>query len=404
MKPDPRSRAWLFLPFGLAPAVVVGYVMIAVADGLSRVGVPLSSVSILVTAAFLPATLMFLWAPLIDVVGRRQRWILAGVLLLCVAAAGLAVTPRTASELPWLVTLSALAGFGYSFVSAAQKGLVVELFAPAHRVAAAGWSGAGSGIGLATGGGVLAVAGYLSPLGMALLLMALAGIPAVAALLLLEDRIPPRPREAATLRAVATDTRRLLGTGPGLLTLAICVLPLGSSAAALMVGALGLEFHSSAAFVGTWAGTGKSLAMAAGALLGARLWRRIGTKSGYVAAGAGLATLSLLILLGPKTPAGYAVMVGGYGSLQGASLAAIMGVILETVEQRSSSTQASVFVAAGNVSNVYLPPLAGLAHDEGGLAALLLVDAAIGFGGLLLYLLCAQVLHQHPLRSRRGDG
>lgn len=196
----------------------------------------------------------------------------------------------------------------------------------------------------------------------------------------------------------------VLATGPLLLALAIRVLPLGNSAAALMVGALGLDDHASAAFVGTWAGTGKSLAIAAGALLGAKLCEPVGTKSGCVTAGAGFAAFALLILVCPKTPAGYAVTVGGYGFLQAASLAAIMGVVLETVELSSSSTQASVFVAAGNASNVYLPPLAGLAHDEGGLPQLLMVDAAIGFGGLLLYLLCARVFHQHPLRSWRDGG
>lgn len=400
-EPDSRSRAWLFLPFGLAPAVVVGYVMIAVADGLSRAGVPLSSVSVLVTASFLPATLMFLWAPLIDVLGRRQRWILGGVLLLCVAAAGLALAPRAAAGLPLLVSLSALAGFGYSLVSAAQKGLAAELFAPERRVAAAGWAGAGSGIGLATSGGVLAVSDYLSPFGTALLMVALAGIPPLVSLALLERRIPRDAPDAATLRDVLTDTRRLFGTGSGRLALAICVLPIGTSAVFLMLGALGPDFQSSATFVGTWVGTARSLAMAAGALLGARFWLRLGTKFGCVLSTLALATFSLLVLAVPKTPNGFAFVVCGYGFLSGAALSALAGIILETVGQRASSTQASVLVAAGNLGNVYLPPVAGIAHDAAGLTGLVLTDSAVSVAGLLLYLLCARVLRQHSLRSQR---
>jgi len=91
---------WLFLPFGLAPAVVVGYLMIAVADELSRTGVPLGSVSVLVATVFVPATLMFVLGPLVDLVGRRQGWLLGGIVLLCIAAAGLALTLRTPSSLP----------------------------------------------------------------------------------------------------------------------------------------------------------------------------------------------------------------------------------------------------------------------------------------------------------------
>ena len=403
-EPDSRTRAWLFLPFGLAPAVVVGYVMITVSDALSRAGVPLSSVSVLVTAAFLPATLMFLWAPLIDAVGRRQRWILAGVLLLCAAAAGLAMTPHTEVGLPLLVPLSAMAGFGYSLVSAAQKGLAVELLAPKRRVAAAGWAGAGSGIGLAASGGALAASAHLSALGTALLLAALAGIPAFVALAMLEHRAAPRARGAATLRDVLRDTRRLFGTGPGRLTLAICVLPIGSSAALLMVGALGPDFQSSEALVGVWVGTARSLGMAAGALVGARLWLRVGTRSGCVLSTLALAVYSLLVLAVPKTPQGFAVVVCGYGFLSGAALSALSGIILETVSDRASSTQASVLVAAGNLGNVYLPPIGGIAHDAAGLTGLLLADSAAGVAGLLLYLLCARVLHQHPFRtSRVGD-
>jgi MFS family permease len=208
-EPDSPSRAWLFLPFGLAPAMVLGYVMIAVSDALSRAGIPLSSVCVLVTAAFLPAILMFLWAPLIDTVGSRQRWILVGVLLLCAAA-----------------------------------------------------------VGLAASGGVLAASSHLSP-----------------------------------------------------------------------------------------SGTARSLAMAAGALLGARLWLRLGTKPGCVLSSFALAAFALLVLAIPRTPQGFAVVVCGCGLLSGAALSALAGLILETVEDRASSTQASVLVATGNLGNVYLPPM-----------------------------------------------
>ena len=390
---------WLFLPFGLAPAVAVGYLMVAVTDELSRTGMPLGSVSLLVTAVFVPPALMFVWAPFVDLIGRRQRWLLGGVLLLCVATAGLALIHRTPSGFPWLVSFAALAGFGYSLVSVSQKGLVVELFAPTRRVAAAGWAGAGSGIGLALGGGMLTVAANLQPFGVACLLIVLVALPAAIALLVLARHLVPGPRAVPTLREVAHDTGRLLRSRHGRLALAICVLPFASSAAALMVGALGMDFGATADFVGVWAGTGKSLAFAAGALTGARLWQRTGARAGYLLAGIGFALFSLLVLAGPKTPTAYAVMAGGFGFLQGASLSAILGIILETVEQRAAATQAAVLVAAGNLSNIYLPPVAGWAHDAGGLSMLLVADVAIAIGGLAVFLLCARVLQAHPWRS-----
>lgn len=398
---DTEAPPWLFLPFGLAPAAVIGYVMVAVADELVRAGVPLGSVSVVVAAAFLPATFLFLWAPLVDAVGRRQQWVSAGVLLLCIAAAGLALAPREPGMVPMLVSLSALAGFGYSLVSAAQKGLAVSLFTPARRVVAAGWTGTGSGIGLALGGGVLAVSGQLSASAIVVLLVAVTALPVAASLAVLERRKGLRLQETAGLRVVVRETGRLFGTPRGQLALAVCVLPFGSSAAALMVGALGPDFHTSASFVGAWAGTAKSLAFAAGALLGAKLWERIGTLPGLLVVGGGMIALALLVLAGPKTPAGYAVMVTGYGLLQGASLSAIMGIVLQTVEPRAASTQSAVLIAASNLHNVYLPPMAGWAHDAGGIKALLLADAAIGVCGLLLLLLCARLLGQRLWRSHR---
>jgi MFS family permease len=394
---------WLFLPFGLAPAVVAGYLTVAVVDELSRTGVPLGSVSLLVTAVFVPPTLVFVWAPLVDLVGRRARWLLGGVGFLCIAAAGLALTHRTPSGFPWLVSFAALAGFGYSLVSVAQKGLAVELFAPSRRVAAAGWAGAGSGIGLALGGGMLTVAAHLPPPGVACLLVVLAGLPAAMALIALARHWASGPVAAPTLREVAQDTGRLLRSRRGRLALAICLLPFASSAAALMVGALGMDFGATADLVGTWAGTGKSLAFAAGALMGARLWQRTGARAGYLLAGIGFALFSLLVLAGPRTPVAYAVAASGYGFLQGASLSAVMGIILETVEQRAAATQAAVLVAAGNLSNIYLPPLAGWAHDAGGLTMLLVADVAVGVGGLAVFLLCARLLHEHPWRGDRRE-
>jgi len=402
--PDAQVRPWLFLPFGMAPAVVIGYVMIAVGDELTRAGVPLGSVSIMVAAAFLPATFVFLWAPLVDAVGRRQHWLSAGVLLLCLAAAGLALAPRTTSMVPVLVSLSASAGFGYSLVSAAQKGLAVSLFTPARRVVAAGWTGTGSGIGLALGGGLLAVSAQLPGATIAVLLVALTALPVAASLAVLELHEVSQMQEAVAMSVVVQETGRLLGTAPGLLALAICVLPFGSSAAALMVGGLGPDFQASASFVGAWAGTVKSLAFAVGALLGAKLWERIGTMPGLLLTGGGMVALALLMLVGPKTPASYAAMATGYGLLQGGSLSAIMGIILQTVEPRAASTQAAVLVAAGNLHNVYLPPIAGSAHDAGGIEALLLADAAIGVCGLLLLLLCARLLGQRLWRRDRSRG
>ncbi len=393
------AAPWLFLPFGLAPAVVVGYLTIAVADALSRTGVPLGSVSVILAAVFLPVACMFVWAPLVDLAGRRQRWLLAGVAMLCISAAALALIVPTRPGSSWLVSFAALAGFGYSLVSLAQKGLAVELFEPSRRVAAAGWAGAGSGIGLALGGGVLTVSAHLSSLATACLLIALTGLPAVVSLAVLEGHAALRPPAASTLRVVIQDTAQLMRSRRGLLALTICVLPFASSAAALMMGALGVDFGAAPGFVGAWAGTGKSLAFAAGALLGAWLWQRIGTRSGYLLTGIGFVLLSLLVLAGPKTPAGYAAMVCGFGFLQGTSLSAVLGIILETVEPRAASTQAAVLAAAGNLSNVYLPPVAGWAHDAGGLPMLLVADAAIGLGGLAIYLLCARWLHQHPWRS-----
>lgn len=394
---------WLFLPFGLAPAVAVGYLMVAVTDQLSRAGVPLGSVSLVVTAVFVPPTLMFLWAPFVDLVGRRQHWLFGGVVLLCVAAAGLALVHRTPSGFPWLVSFGALAGFGYSLVSVSQKGLVVELFAPTRRVAAAGWAGAGSGIGLALGGGMLTVAAHLPPLGVACLLIVLAGLPAVVSLAVLERYLKTRPVNAPTLRAVARDTAQLFRSRRGRLALVVCVLPFAESAAALMVGALGVDFAATADFVGVWAGAGKSLAVAAGSLVGARLWQRTGTRAGYVLVGLGFVLFSLLVLAGPRTPTAYAVMVGGYGFLQGASLSAILGIILETVEQRAAATQAAVLVAAGNLSNAYLPPVAGWAHDAGGVSMLLVADIAVGIGGLAVFLLCARLLQEHPWRDDQRE-
>jgi hypothetical protein len=59
----------------------------------------------------------------------------------------------------------------------------------------------------------------------------------------------------------------------------------------------------------------------------------------------------------------------------------------------------TLLVLVGPKTSAAYAVVAGWAHDAGGLSMLRVIDIAIAIAGLAVFLLCARVLHEHPWRS-----
>ena len=84
---------WIFAILVIAGAVAP-FVVVAMPFLLRREGIPVNTIAGISALAMLPFALMFVWAPLADMLLSRRNWVLAGNLV----AAGLLVSAITTAE------------------------------------------------------------------------------------------------------------------------------------------------------------------------------------------------------------------------------------------------------------------------------------------------------------------
>jgi hypothetical protein len=137
--PTPWFFSLLILPLGM----YVGFIWTALPYLLSKAGVPVEQTARVGALLQLPAILMFLWTPIVDIKLRRRTWLLLGasVTALCLWAACSLLGP---SHLQ-LLTAFLLAGGGMvALVMTSCGGLMVAMLSAPAKAKASGWILAGN--------------------------------------------------------------------------------------------------------------------------------------------------------------------------------------------------------------------------------------------------------------------
>src|SRR5260370_35485040 len=79
MRYSGRSPApWMFSPLILPLGISLGFKFTPLPFLLAQAGVPVYRIATIATIVHLPAVLVFLWAPLVDVKLRRRTWLVLG--------------------------------------------------------------------------------------------------------------------------------------------------------------------------------------------------------------------------------------------------------------------------------------------------------------------------------------
>ncbi|MGD0265959.1 MAG: MFS transporter [Candidatus Methylomirabilota bacterium] len=341
-------------------------------------GIRLADIGLL-SLVGLPWTLKFLWAPAVDLWGRRRTWVVACQLFLVPGLlAILAVDPSRVSAFFWAVVL------GLAFFSATQDiaidAYTIELLDEKEMGPANGVRVTAYRIALIAAGGL-----FVAAAGLIGWPAAFVGAAAVMALFcLLSSRLPharpdpvtpmpATPASGAIGRAIWTPLRQFFGY-PGFVFVMLFVLTfkLGDMALGPMVRPFWVDRHFTPLQIGAVPGTLGVVSTILGALLGGGLTARWGIFRALWLLGIAQAASNLVYAaaaaLPPSLPLMYAASIvesfcGGLGT------APFLAFLMSICDKAHAATQYALLSALFGLTRVMAGALSGWATEEIGYAA-----------------------------------
>jgi len=397
-----ENPPWLFGILSMPYGVFNGIVITLMPFLLRKRGVSPDLIANVVAISSIPTFWYFLWSPVVDTGLLRRTWVMIAAALAGMCGA-IAIAERSLT-LPQL-TILLLAGNIVALLLSSACGAILTTLNPAKRGRASGWYQAGSLGGGALGAGAAIWLADKVPLSMlAIAAGSMVFLPALAALRISEERIPPMaivPR----FRALGSDLWDVLRSRATLVGLVFFVSPVGSSAVQNLISSVGPDYHASDAQVAFVSGLAGGLLSALGCVLGGFVCDRMNRMTAYALAGLLSAAFSAWMALGPATPATYAGGYIGYALAAGVAYAAFTALELDVLGKRThaAGTAYSLLGASGDLPIVYMTWLDGVGYKYSGARGLMGVDAfANGVGGLILLLFAmygAKRLLQTPPRD-----
>lgn len=412
---------FLFLPFGATNAfIVISLGKLAHDAGLSD-----TAVAGMAALNTLPHTMKVLWAPLVDTVWSRRGWYISTNLISSAAIVTLGFIPLDHAHLGLLNTVILINGFATTFVGMCTESLMARLCTPEQRGWAGGWSQAGNVGGSVLGGVGLLIAIYCDitwlpavAVGGALMMCSLA--------LALVHELPeegPRPSFGAAFSTLMNDIWHLLVdrkraddvkpkwlfiypplflwalSGAGILSLALCLVPIGSGGAQNLFGAMADEWHASAELIFWINALVAGIAAILGSIAGGLLSDRLDKRWAYALSGLILASVAFAMAATPQTATFYAGGVILYSFALGLCYAAFTAFVLDIIGHTGGATKYNLFASLANIPITIMATVDGSVADRAGRVVMLVVDGLAGVAGATVLMAVVYLLrraHKEP--------
>jgi MFS transporter, PAT family, beta-lactamase induction signal transducer AmpG len=370
--PTPWVFSVLILPLGIS----VGFKFTPLPFLLAQAGVPVDQIATIASIVHLPAVLVVLWAPMVDVKLRRRNWLVLGTLG---TALGLfAAFPLIgAAHLKSMTALILAAGVGDSVVMASCGGLMVKMLTAKAQAKASAWQQAGQLGGGALGGAAVIWLAARQPMWAVGLLMALVvALPALAALTINEPLPAPSPWFHGRVAKMAGEIWALARSPSRRWSTLLLISPAGTGAALGLLPAIASHYRVGAQGVMWVNGAAGGFVLAAGALCGTFIpgdWDRRITYAGAAMANA----VAALVLMVANRPLVYIVGTVLYLITNGLLWARFVALLVGIVGQETgdASTFYSALNAAGSIPLLIMIWFDGLGFREFGTHGLLWADA-----------------------------
>ena len=396
--PAPWVFSLLILPLGIS----VGFKFTPLPFLLAQAGVPVYRIATIATIVHLPAVLVFLWAPLVDVKLRRRTWLMIGALGTSLGLCA-AFPLIGASHLKLMTALVLAAGVADSLVMASCGGLMVSTLSAPAQAKASAWVMAGQLGGGALGGAAVLWLAARAPLfAVGALLAVVIALPAFVALTIPEPLPRPSPWFRGRLAKIGREIRALVRSPERRWSGLLLISPAGTVAAQGLLPAIASHYGVGATGVIWVNGAAGGVVLALGSLCGALVpgdWDRRLTY-----AGAGLTNaLAALVLMTANRPSVYLVGTVLYLITGGLCWARFVALLVEIVgpETRDVSTFYSALNAAGSIPLLFMIWLDGFGFYKFGTHGLLWMDAA---PNLLVFVIVVTVFAVCGLGLRRAPG
>lgn len=389
-------------PFGIFTELLPTY--------LRFQGVGLEEIGVIAAALGLSWTFKFLWAPLVDQLGTRRRWItavqllLAAVLLLIAGLDATSVSPQLWALLGALTVLSATQDI-------AIDAYTIELLDEREY-------GAANGIRVTTYRAALIVAGGLLVMLAGRTTWSLAFVVAAAVLLglaVMSLAIPQRAIERPPAVGVAQVVERAvwhplrgLATLPGFVAVLLFVLAFKAGDLALvpMIRPFWVDAGYSAEMIGFVQGTIGMLATIAGALLGGALTTRWGIFRALWLLGLVQALSNLGYFAAARYGAADPVVI--YATVvveqftNGLGTAAFLAFLMALCDRRYAATQYALLSALFGLSRSIVATPSGYLAADLGYASYFLITFAMAFPAFVLLPWVRRALARHAAAAAPG--
>lgn len=389
-----RVPLWLMGLTNLSYGLYGGVVAFAVPQLLGGRNVPETAIAGLTALAFSPSFYAFLVSPILDVRFSR-RWY--AVALAIVASLTLVVAFLNLDHLGLLETVLTVGFFAAFLYQSAVGGWLSSITSPEEEKSISVWVT----IGNVGGFSVMAIscnqlARLLSPLALALILGASVLLPVIV-FPFMPAPGPDRNLASESFPRFFGDLVSLVKRREVLVAIILFAAPAATFSLTNFLGGRGNDFHASPGFVGLVGGVGVAAGGIVGCLVFPLLDRLMPLRPFYLAVGivGGLCTLALILL--PRTPASYAIILIAENLFQSLAITTSTAVIFETIgpDNPLASTTFCFVGSAYGVPISYMLYADAFGYARGGITGSLAIDALAGIlASILLGLMLLWLSHR----------
>jgi hypothetical protein len=191
----------------------------------------------------------------------------------------------------------------------------------------------------------------------------------------------------AEVTQVVRSLWAVLKTRGGLLSAVLCVLPVGTGAAQVVLtqAKVAAVWGAGADQVALVQGLLSGVVTTVGCFAGGWLCQRLQPRTAYASVGLALAAVAVGMGVAPATVANYVVWNFVYAFTVGLAYAAFSALVLDAMGQGSAATKYNVFASLSNFPLWWLGLLLGVAAERWGARRMLFTEAAIGIAGIVVF-------------------